>query len=77
MGKTAAKQGFIKQLSSKATPATPNKTFTYNKPISKIDKIQNMAVNSRTREHRSSKQDSSTNFAIEQKNAKQSHKGSK
>lgn len=76
--KNKAKNGFTKELANPAKPgASANKPFAYSKPISKVERVQNLAVNSRTREHRSVKQDKSTSFVLEQKSAKESHKGSK
>lgn len=70
-------KGWIKEL--KKTPSKPaeKKPFSYSKPVNKLDKPNSMAINSRTREFRSVKQDKTTNFAIEQNNAKASHKGNK
>lgn len=69
-------KGFLKEI--KKTPKPQAKTpFSYKKPVSKVEQINSMAVNSRTREFKSVKQDKTTNFAIEQNNAKASHKGSK
>lgn len=71
-------KGFIKELTrGQAKPEHGSKSFAYNKPVSKIDKVQNMAVNSRSREFKSVAQDKTTNFTSEQSSAKQSHKGNK
>lgn len=71
-------KGWIKELSKTPTKLeSVNKAFNYSKPVSKIDKIQNMAVNSRTREFKTVKQDKSTSFSKEQNLAKASHKGNK
>lgn len=72
--KEKANQGFLKQLTKKAK-AEPKKPFDYKKPVSKVDKINNMAVNSRSREYKSVPQDKTTNFTGEQKVARDSHKG--
>lgn len=70
-------RGFLKEIKKTPAQPKPKDPFTYKKPVSKIDKINSMAINSRTREFKSVKQDKTTNFAVEQKNAKASHKGSK
>lgn len=70
-------KGWIKELGKKPTPAKPKDTFNYNKPVSKVDKINSMAINSRSREYKSVSQDKSTSFTIEQNKAKASHKGDK
>jgi hypothetical protein len=76
--KSKVKTGFLKELKSPASQGqSEKKAFDYSKPVSKVERVQNMAVNSRAREHRSVKQDTSTNFAVEQRSAKDSHKGSK
>lgn len=67
-------QGFTKQLTKKLK-AEPKKTFDYKKPVAKVDKINNMAVNSRSREYRSVSPDKTTSFSGEQRVAKASHKG--
>ncbi len=72
--KEKANLGFLKEL-KKPTKSSPKETFSYSRPISKIDQIQNMGLNSRRREHKSVPVDKTTNFSVEQNNAKQSHKG--
>lgn len=69
-------KGFLKELKKPAASTTKD-PFSYKKPIAKIEKINSMAINTRTREFKSVKQDKTTNFAVEQNNAKASHKGSK
>lgn len=74
--KSRPKQGFIKEIAK--TPVVPTKVpFQYKKPINKVDNPNNMAINSRSRAQRSVPQDKTTNFKIEQTNARASHKGSK
>lgn len=70
-------KGWIKELKKSSPKPESKKPFSYSKPVNKLDKPNSMAINSRTREFKSVKQDKSTNFAIEQNNAKASHKGSK
>ena len=70
------KQGFIKEI-GKTPVAQTKKAFTYSRPINKVDNPNNMAINSRARAQRSVPMDKTTNFKIEQTNAKASHKGSK
>ena len=74
--KDKANQGFLKEISKK-TSTSPKKEFNYSKPVTKQDKINNMAINSRSREYKSAKPDKGSNFKIEQNQAKQSHKGNK
>ena len=57
-------QGFTKQLTKKMK-AEPKKPFDYKK--SNPPKINNMAVNSRSREYKSVQMDKTTNFSVEQK----------
>lgn len=73
--KNKANQGFMKQVTKSPTPQPPKQPFNYSKPVTKVSPVQNMAVNSRNREFKSVKEDKSTNFAVEQNGAKQSHKG--
>lgn len=70
-------KGFIKELKKTSAQPKEKTPFAYKKPVAKVDKINSMAINSRTREHRSVKQDKTTNFAVEQTSARASHKGSK
>jgi hypothetical protein len=70
--KDKANSGFIKQLASKATQSTPKKTFDYKKPVNKLDKPVNMAVNSRSREYKSVKPDKTSNLKTEQTSARAS-----
>ncbi len=70
-------KGFIKELGKSSTKPTPKDSFTYNKPVNKLDKVNNMAVNSRSREYKSVSSDKTSNFKSEQNLAKASHKGSK
>lgn len=70
-------KGWIKEL-SKTPQQDIKKPFNYNKPVSKVDNPNNMAINSRSRAYRSVKADKTTNFSVEQKSAKSSHnKGNK
>jgi len=74
--KAKPNQGFTKEI--KRTPKVEaKKPFTYSRPINKVDNPNNMAINSRARAQRSVPMDKTTNFKIEQTNAKASHKGSK
>lgn len=76
--KAKTNQGFLKEI--KKTPkAETKKPFDYKRPINKVDNPNNMAINSRARAYRSVPQDKTTNFKVEQTNAKASHnpKGSK
>lgn len=68
------KLGFTKEI-KRATAQPPKQAFNYSKPVNKVSPVNNMAVNSRSREYRSVKDDKTTNFAVEQNLAKQSHKG--
>ncbi len=69
-------KGFLKEIKKPASQ--PSKTpFSYNKPISKVEKANALGFNNRNREFKSVKQDKTTNFAIEQNNAKASHKEGK
>lgn len=70
-------KGWIKELAKPTKQESANKPFNYNKPVSKVTNPNNMAVNSRSRQYKSVKVDKSTSFAVEQKSAKQSHKGYK
>lgn len=74
--KVKANQGFTKELKKSVKPET-KKPFDYKRPVNKVDNPNNMALNSRSRAYKSVPQDKSTNFKIEQTNAKASHKGSK
>lgn len=74
--KARAKQGFLKEIAKTPKPEA-KKPFSYNKAINKVDNPNNMAINSRSRAYRSVPQDKTTNFKVEQTNAKASHKGSK
>ena len=73
-------KGWIKELANPpkagASGSKPD-PFKYQKPVNKLDKINSMAVNSRSREYKSVKQDTTTSFKSEQNLAKASHKGSK
>lgn len=69
-------QGFLKEI-NKTPIAQVKKSFDYKRPVNKVDNPNNMALNSRSRAYKSVPQDKSTNFKIEQTNAKASHKGSK
>lgn len=70
-------KGWLKEIAKKPAAPKPKEPFQYKKPISKVDKINSMAINSRTREHRSVTQDKITNLVAEQNQAKASHKGQK
>lgn len=70
-------KGFIKELGKPPAKPSAKDSFTYNKPVTKLDKINNMAVNSRSREYKSVSADKVSNFKSEQNIAKASHKGSK
>jgi len=69
-------KGFLKEISKPAKQET-KKAFNYNKPVTKLTKIDSKAFNSRTREFKSVSPDKTTNFAVEQSAAKQAHKGNK
>lgn len=72
--KDKTKLGFLKELKKPTTPQ-PKEAFNYAKPINKIDQPKNMGIISRNREHKSVPVDKTTNFAVEQNIAKNSHKG--
>lgn len=73
--KEKPKQGFIKEISKRASPQSLKQAFEYSKSVNKVAPIQNMAFDSRNREFKSVKENKLTNFSVEQTNAKQSHKG--
>lgn len=72
--KDKTKLGFLKELKKPTTPQ-PKQAFNYSKPVSKIDQPKAMGIIQRNREHKSVPVDKSTNFAVEQSSAKNSHKG--
>lgn len=74
--KAKPNQGFTKEI-KKTVKTESKKPFDYKRPINKVDNPNNMAINSRARAYRSVPQDKTTNFKVEQNNAKASHKGSK
>jgi len=72
-----ANKGWVKELAKPAKQDQSIKSFTYSKPVNKLDKPLNMATTSRSREFKAVKQDKKTNFSSEQIRAKEAHKGSK
>lgn len=76
MAKDNSNKGFLKEIKKPYKPEK-KKLFDYSKPVNKVDNPNNMAINSRARSYKSVPQDKTTNFKIEQNNAKASHKGSK
>jgi len=67
------KQGWLKEI-TRPVKQQDKKPFGYNKPVNKLDKPDGMAVNYRSREYKSVKQDKTTSFSKEQNIAKASHK---
>jgi hypothetical protein len=74
--KDKANKGWIKEI-SKPKQTNSKKPFNYSKPVSRVDKPNNMAVNARSREYKAVKPDKDSNFAVEQLQAKETHKGNK
>lgn len=70
-------KGFLKEIKKPAAVSEKKKPFTYSKPVVKVEHVNSMGLTSRSKNFKSAKQDKTTNFKIEQTNAKASHKGSK
>lgn len=73
--KDKANKGWIKELASKPKATETKKPYTYSKPVVQPPKPNSMAFNHRAKEHKSVKQDKTTNFAVEQSSALKTHKG--
>ena len=62
-------QGWTKEL-RKTPKAETKKPFNYKKPVNRLDKPNDMGLNSRSRSFKTVPQDKTTNFAVEQNQAK-------
>ncbi len=66
MSKDKPNQGWTKELKKTPKPEA-KKPFDYKRPISKVDKPLNMAVNARSRSYKSAPIDKSTSLKTELK----------